>query len=500
MDLPEVTAARGFYGQLARDYLAGALDRWTGAHAVGSGNGLRSAACSTTPRATTGPGTRACCAGMCSAASATSRGCAPPGCSARASTRAMRRGLARRARRRCDADGSSCATGARGRAHRGRGLAHQPAAGRGRAAPHRPIPQRSGRLRPPALSQGRAARRARRRARRCRARSSPSRTGTGACSGPATPTSAGRCLHPWASGPARSPRGCSTRVESLPALWARVDRSPLGSAAGYGVPLPLQREVVARALGFAGLDRNVATVQGGRGKLEAAVLFWCTQLGHDARPARPGRDPLQRPRSSAICACRPSWRPGSSIMPHKRNPDLFELTRGRAAALEGDLARRAPDQGQALRRLPSRLPAAQGAADARARSHRGDARGRRPTRCRSSGVDRERCAAALAGGALATDEVMRRVEAGRPFRTAYREVAAALKAGRERSIRRRLAPIIARRRSHRRSRQPGLPELKPRDPAVARAGTPRAQQLQAFDAAMAGRPAPRPRRPADRPS
>jgi hypothetical protein len=45
------------------------------------------------------------------------------------------------------------------------------------------------------------------------------------------------------------------------------------------------------------------------------------------------------------------------------------------------------------------------------------------------GVDRARCGAAQAGGALATDEVMRRVEAGLPFRTAYREVAAAIKAG-----------------------------------------------------------------------
>lgn len=45
------------------------------------------------------------------------------------------------------------------------------------------------------------------------------------------------------------------------------------------------------------------------------------------------------------------------------------------------------------------------------------------------GVDRKRCQTALAGGALATDEVMRRVEEGRPFRSAYREVAAALKQG-----------------------------------------------------------------------
>jgi argininosuccinate lyase len=75
--------------------------------------------------------------------------------------------------------------------------------------------------------------------------------------------------------------GLLDTIESLEDLWIRVDRSPLGSAAGYGVPLPLRREAAAKALGFAGLDRNVATVQGGRGKLEAAALFWCTQLGHE---------------------------------------------------------------------------------------------------------------------------------------------------------------------------------------------------------------------------
>ena len=70
-------------------------------------------------------------------------------------------------------------------------------------------------------------------------------------SGRATPIPAGRCRRRSGSGPRPTPKGCSTRIESLPALWARVDRSPLGSAAGYGVPLPLDREATARALGFA---------------------------------------------------------------------------------------------------------------------------------------------------------------------------------------------------------------------------------------------------------
>jgi argininosuccinate lyase len=61
--------------------------------------------------------------------------------------------------------------------------------------------------------------------------------------------------------------GVLDTVEAIDSLWASVDRSPLGSAAGYGVPLPLRREAAARAPGFRGLDRNVATVQAGRGKL-----------------------------------------------------------------------------------------------------------------------------------------------------------------------------------------------------------------------------------------
>ena len=221
--------------------------------------------------------------------------------------------------------------------------------------------------------------------------------------------------------------GILDTAESLPALWSRVDRSPLGSAAGYGVPLPLERQKVARALGFAGLDLNVASVQGGRGKLEAAVLFWCTQLGHDV--GRLSQDIiLFSGEEFGFLVLPPSLATGSSIMPHKRNPDLFELTRGRAAAVEGDLLtvlqikaklsggyhrdfqllkeplmRGLERTGMMLEAMTHALP--------------------------QIDVDPERCHAALSGGALATDEVMRRVETGAPFRLAYHEVAQALKEG-----------------------------------------------------------------------
>ena len=221
--------------------------------------------------------------------------------------------------------------------------------------------------------------------------------------------------------------GVLDTAEALAGLWGAVDRSPLGSAAGYGVPLPLKREAAARALGFGGLDHNVATVQGGRGKLEAAALFWCTQLGHEL--GRLAQDVILFSAEEYGYLMLPAeLATGSSIMPHKRNPDLFELTRARAAALEGDLVTLLQIKGKLaggyqrdfqLLKEPLMRGLDRAAAMLSVMAHA----------IPRLGVDRIRCAAALDGGALATDEVMRRVEGGRAFRTAYREVAAALEAG-----------------------------------------------------------------------
>jgi argininosuccinate lyase len=216
-------------------------------------------------------------------------------------------------------------------------------------------------------------------------------------------------------------------LESLPALWARVDRSPLGSAAGYGVPLPLDREAVAKALGFSGLDRNVATVQNGRGKLEAAALFWCAELGHEL--SRLASDViLYSAEEFGYLVLPAELATGSSIMPQKRNPDLFELTRARVAGVEGELA--------TVLAVKAKLTGGY---------HRDFQllkepllRGVRSTRemlemmavaVPRLGADPARCRAALAGDALVTDEVMRRVELGEPFRAAYRHVAGEFKAG-----------------------------------------------------------------------
>ncbi len=290
--------------------------------------------------------------------------------------------------------------------------------------------------------------------------------------------------------------GVLDTVESLPALWSRVDRCPLGSAAGYGVPLPMQRTVVARALGFAGLDVNVATVQGGRGKLEAAVLFWCTQLGHDV--GRLCQDIIVFSGEEFGYLTLPAdLATGSSIMPHKRNPDLFELTRGRAAAVEGDLLAVLQIKGKLsggyhrdfqLLKEPLMRGLDRTGAMLEAVTHA----------LPKLGVDSKRCHAALGGGAMATDEVMRRVEAGRPFRTAYREVAAALKDGKSFDSP-PPARIISRRSSTGGLGNLGLPEVKRR---IRQAASWNTRERKRFDRAMSklgGSPIRPPVRPSVRP-
>ncbi len=228
----------------------------------------------------------------------------------------------------------------------------------------------------------------------------------------------------WAAGYAEQ---LLDAAEAVVGIWPRLDRSPLGSAAGYGVPLPLDRDRSAKALGFSGCDQVVTTVQGARGQLEAAVLFWCLEAAHPA--ARLATDAILFSAEEFGWLVLPNeLSTGSSIMPQKRNPDLFELTRGRAALIEGDLA--------ALLALKGGLAGGyhRDFQLIKAPLFRGVDRMREmlamlATAVPRLGVNAERGRELLRGEVLATDEVMRRVTAGQPFRKAYREVAAEVKRG-----------------------------------------------------------------------
>lgn len=228
----------------------------------------------------------------------------------------------------------------------------------------------------------------------------------------------------WAAGIAE---GLADSLGALGALWPRLDRSPLGSAAGYGAPLPIDRRVAARALGFGGIEPNVAMVQSGRGKLEAAALFWCLELGHEARKLAADVVTYSADELGYL-VLPPALATGSSIMPHKRNPDVFELARAECAALEGDLGAVmaiAGGLGSGYHRDFQLLkePLMRGVERTRSTLHV------LARAVPALQVDRRRAAAALDAGVLATDEVMRRVEGGEPFRAAYREVKAALARG-----------------------------------------------------------------------
>lgn len=117
----------------------------------------------------------------------------------------------------------------------------------------------------------------------------------------------------------------------------RLDRCPLGSAAGYGTPgLPLDREATRSRLGFATVHEPVTAVQLSRGKAEAQLLFEIALLMQDL--GRLAADVLLfYTQEFAFVELPDAFTTGSSIMPQKRNPDVFELVRGRTATAHGCL-------------------------------------------------------------------------------------------------------------------------------------------------------------------
>jgi len=118
----------------------------------------------------------------------------------------------------------------------------------------------------------------------------------------------------------------------LLAVQRRLGKSPLGSAAGYGTPgLPIDREATRARLGFETVHEPVTAVQLSRGKAEAQLLCELALLQQDL--SRFAADVLLFATSEfGFVTLAEAFTTGSSIMPQKRNPDLFELVRGRSAS------------------------------------------------------------------------------------------------------------------------------------------------------------------------
>ncbi|MBX3693960.1 MAG: argininosuccinate lyase [Steroidobacteraceae bacterium] len=138
----------------------------------------------------------------------------------------------------------------------------------------------------------------------------------------------------WAGGFAAELRD---DAEGLRLAHRRTARSPLGSAAGYGTPgLPIDRDATRAALGFAAVHEPVTAVQLSRGKAEAQLLFEIALVMQDL--GRLAADLLLfYTQEFAFVALPEAFTTGSSIMPQKRNPDVFELVRGRTAAAHAGL-------------------------------------------------------------------------------------------------------------------------------------------------------------------
>jgi argininosuccinate lyase len=119
----------------------------------------------------------------------------------------------------------------------------------------------------------------------------------------------------------------------LQAAYKVCNRNPLGSAAGYGSSFPLNRRLTSELLGFDSMNFNVVYAQMGRGKMERTVAFALSGIA--ATLSRLAFDAcLFNSQNFGFIKLPDRFTTGSSIMPHKKNPDVFELTRAKCNKLQ----------------------------------------------------------------------------------------------------------------------------------------------------------------------
>lgn len=237
---------------------------------------------------------------------------------------------------------------------------------------------------------------------------------------PAMPSSVGQWLHAIAEALLREARAGE-------ALLVRLDECPLGSGAGFGAPLKLNRELTARLLGFSRAQRSPIDVQNSRGECELAFVRFaadCTRIVEKL-----ACDLMFWTMPAFGFARLPDvFTTGSSIMPQKRNPDVLELLRGKSARMRA----RATDLECVIAKLPSSY-------------HRDLQLTKSPTIAAAVELgelldvaqrivaavefDGERMRSAMGDELYATHAALARVRQGVPFRDAYRDIAAHWSAG-----------------------------------------------------------------------
>ena len=216
-------------------------------------------------------------------------------------------------------------------------------------------------------------------------------------------------------------------LQLLQAAYRVCNRNPLGSAAGYGSSFPLNRQLTTDLLGFDSLAYNVVYAQMGRGKMERTVAF--AMAGIAATLSKLAFDAcLFNSQNFGFIKLPDQFTTGSSIMPHKKNPDVFELTRAKCNKIQG-----LPQQITLIaNNLPSGyfrdlqiikelfLPAFDELKDClQMVTHM-----MREVKVNEHILDDERYALMFS-----VEEVNRRVVAGVPFRDAYKQVGLEIEAG-----------------------------------------------------------------------
>lgn len=123
-------------------------------------------------------------------------------------------------------------------------------------------------------------------------------------------------------------------MQLMQAAYKICNRNPLGSAAGYGSSFPLNRQMTTDLLGFDSMDYNVVYAQMGRGKMERTVAF--ALAGIAATLSKLAFDACMfNSQNFGFIKLPDQFTTGSSIMPHKKNPDVFELTRAKCNKIQG---------------------------------------------------------------------------------------------------------------------------------------------------------------------
>lgn len=122
-------------------------------------------------------------------------------------------------------------------------------------------------------------------------------------------------------------------LQLILSAWKITNRNPLGSAAGYGSSFPINRQMTTDLLGFDNMNFNVVYAQMGRGKMErtvasalASVAATLAKLAYDVC--------LFSSQNFSFIQLAEKFTTGSSIMPHKKNPDVFELTRAKCNKIQ----------------------------------------------------------------------------------------------------------------------------------------------------------------------